>query len=76
MNWRQSFEVEPEEDFSPLQKDLFDAHEREAKRMHAEFYNFGCGLGEDFITSKTSKGILHSEISSETGRVTHGWSQQ
>jgi hypothetical protein len=56
-----------------LMKKLFEEHEKEAERHRAEFYNFGAGMGEYSIYSRTSKGGLESNINSRTGRVTHVW---
>jgi hypothetical protein len=57
-----------------IQEKLLGEHEKEAKRNRAEFYNFGAGVGDYGIYSKTSKGGLESEIDPVTLRVTHEWS--
>jgi len=59
--------------YRKLEKLLWEAHEKEAKRSGADFYNFGWGADEASIASKTSKGILQSDIDPETGKVTHSW---
>ena len=54
---------------------LFDAlvklHEREAETRNAEFTNFGKATGDDWIMSKTDRGILHTRI--RFGEVMHEW---
>jgi hypothetical protein len=56
-----------------------DAHEQEAKRRKAEFYNFGW-VGGHFdesdwftITSKTSRGKFSTSSHVKTGKVQHCW---
>ena len=53
---------------------LWRAHEEEAHRCGAEFYNYGWSNCGDEIASKTSKGILASKINPATMKVTHNWS--
>jgi len=54
-----------------------EAHEEEANRLGAEFYNFGWAddiKGEWFtITSKTSRGRFSTSRHAETGEVEHVW---
>lgn len=52
---------------------LVQEHEKEVKRVGAEFYNFGWGQTDTGIASKTSQGILDSEIDLDTGEVIHTW---
>jgi hypothetical protein len=52
---------------------LLDEHEAEAERHGAEFYNFGWGNGDNFICSKTSKGVLTTTIDRKTMEVPHSW---
>jgi hypothetical protein len=52
---------------------LLDEHEAEAERHGAEFYNFGWASGDNFICSKTSKGVLATEIDRKTMEVSHSW---
>ena len=61
----------------------WDAHEEEAKRREAEFYNFGqyTGYGNDkshwfTIMSKTSRGKLSTSRELKTGKVRHAWHDQ
>lgn len=54
------------------QDQLIAAHEEEADKHGAEFYNLGWASGDDFIHSKTDKGRLYSEIDAK-GKVTHEW---
>lgn len=55
-------------------EDLLDeAHEAEAKRRGATFYNYGWGADEYSIASKTSLGIFQSDIDPKTKIVTHTW---
>jgi hypothetical protein len=71
-------------DFDPYRKGVLSAedralealgraHEQEADRCGAEFYNFGWVNGENSITSKTSEGILDSEMDPATMKVIHHW---
>ena len=55
------------------QETLYSEHEREARRRGAEFYNFGWAQTDYGIASKTSRGILDSEIDPETLTVQHFW---
>ena len=54
-----------------------DAHEKEANRLGAEFYNFGWSSGDygDWfvIASKTSRGRFSTSRHAETGEVEHLW---
>ncbi len=56
-----------------LQDKLLTEHDKEAKRHHAEFYNYGAGQGWFEFYSKTSEGGLESHIDPQTGVVTHEW---
>ena len=56
-----------------LENILLTAHEKEAKRKKATFGNFGWAMTETGIASKTSKGILDSEMDPDTLKVTHAW---
>ena len=50
---------------------LVASHMMEAEAQEAEIYNLGWGQGEDFIESKTSKGVLVSRYAK--GETTHEW---
>lgn len=52
------------------------AHEEEAKRKRAKFFNFGWGTTDNSIASKTSKGILQSDYNPQTKKITHTWETQ
>jgi len=60
------------QDLSPECEDirLWQAHEAEAQREGAEFYNYGWSPGG--TSSKTSAGYLESWISA-TGQIMHEW---
>ena len=60
-------------EYGRIQGILYSEHERAARRNHAEILNFGWGQTDYGIASKTSKGILDSEIDPETLRVQHFW---
>jgi len=49
------------------------AHEQEAVRNRAEFYNFGWYTDDDSIMSKTDKGYLTSVLCRATGKFQHYW---
>jgi hypothetical protein len=51
---------------------LWQAHEAEAQREGAEFYNYGWSTSPGGICSKTSAGRLESWISA-TGQILHEW---
>ena len=51
---------------------LWQAHEAEAQREGAEFYNYGWSTSPGGISSKTSAGYLESWISA-TGQIMHEW---
>jgi hypothetical protein len=53
---------------------LVDAHEREAERHNAEFFNLGWGMSDTTIESKTDKGILLTRI--RDGKIEHKWMNQ
>lgn len=54
---------------------LLQAHLDEARSKGAEFYNLGWSTTDTGIASKTSLGILDSEVD-EQGKVTHQWVQR
>lgn len=56
-----------------LFKKIGPAHKREAKRHDAEFYNYGWGVTDIGIVSKTDKGILETTLNQD-GSITHQWS--
>lgn len=56
-----------------LQTILWSQHQKEARRMCAEIYNLGWGQTDTAIASKTSKGVLETEIDPKTMAVTHTW---
>ena len=57
---------------SPLTEKLVDEHQKEAHKEKAKIHNLGWGQDEDNIVSKTSLGLLYSEID-EKGNITHEW---
>jgi hypothetical protein len=57
----------------PVRDKLAQAHDNEAARLGAEFTNFGWGSDENGIASKTTKGILVSNINPSTMQVSHRW---
>jgi hypothetical protein len=68
----------PADDFDPAvwsaeEQVLHRAHEEEAHRRDAEFWNYAKGTDDNNIISKTSKGFLYSEIDPATMKVTHQW---
>jgi hypothetical protein len=63
--------VEPdEEEYEPPA--FYDDHDAMIALHDGEFYNYGWATGDTYITSKTSVGILHTEVD-EAGTVTHLW---
>ncbi len=52
--------------------ECYDDHEAMIDAHEGEFYNFGWGQGDNFITSKTSVGVLHTEVDAD-GNVAHLW---
>ena len=52
---------------------MLKAHEAEAAKHGAEFYNFGWHSGQNCICSKTEKGILETRIHPATMKVRHHW---
>lgn len=55
-----------------LTEKLAEKHQKEADKQKSEIHNFGWGQGDDFLHSKTEKGLLYSEIDDD-GNVTHEW---
>jgi hypothetical protein len=51
------------------------AHLDEMHRKGAEPYNLGWAQGEDFISSKTDKGRLHTNLDRRVGgnKIVHQW---
>jgi hypothetical protein len=68
-----TLEVKPQED--PVQLKLYAEHNKECERRGAEMYNCGWGQTDYGVASKTSKGILGSEINPKTMKVTHEWTK-
>jgi hypothetical protein len=60
-------------DNKKLEDILYTEHEKEIKRKKAEIFNFGWGESDFGIASKTSKGILDSQIDPDTLKITHVW---
>ena len=58
---------------SPEEDKLLRAHEAEAEKYGAEFYNYGWGTDTNCIESKTERGILKSRIDPSTMEVSHCW---
>ena len=59
--------VTPEED------KMLRAHEAEAANQRAEFFNYGWGIAENCIASKTTRGKLGTQIDPVTMKVSHHW---
>lgn len=59
-------------EYEANQEKLLAAHEAEAEKEGAEFYNLGWASGEDFIHSKTDSGRLYTSIDGD-GNITHEW---
>jgi hypothetical protein len=57
----------------PVQDKLAQAHEDKAVELGVEFTNWGWGTDENGICSKTTKGILESNINPNTMHVSHRW---
>jgi hypothetical protein len=57
----------------PNDHPMSQAHDAEAKRRGAEFYNYGWALGEDFVCSKTSKGKLETHWDAQAREWKHEW---
>jgi hypothetical protein len=57
----------------PVEDRLLRSHEAEAAERQAEFYNYGWVSGGRGISSKTSRGILTSEIDPKTTQINHSW---
>jgi hypothetical protein len=57
----------------PAAERLLREHEAEAERLGVEFTNYGWGTSDYGIASKTTKGILSSQIDPETMNVIHRW---
>lgn len=55
----------------------YAAQDEECERMKAEVYNMGWGVADNdsyiSIATKTSKGVLTTEIVKETLELTHNW---
>jgi hypothetical protein len=52
---------------------LLRHHLAEMERKHADAWNLGSFVSPTRIESKTSEGLLHSEINCKTKRITHDW---
>lgn len=52
---------------------LVGSHMSEASRMNATITNLGWAQDEYGIASKTSKGLLESQIDPDTEKVSHRW---
>jgi hypothetical protein len=59
----------------PAWNKLLRTHEWEAAKKKAEFYNYGWATDQFSICSKTSHGILSSEVDPSTMRVRHHWKE-
>jgi hypothetical protein len=59
----------------PVFDELLRAHKKEAGRLGVEFTNFGWGTDQNkgHIESKTTKGVLVSDIDENTMQVSHSW---
>ena len=60
--------------FRHSEKLMLDTHLSEMARRRAEGYNVGWASGKDFISSKTSKGRLHTTHS--RGSYNHEWEER
>lgn len=59
--------------FRHSEKLMMDTHLSEMARRRAEGYNVGWASGKDFISSKTSKGRLHT--THRRGSYNHEWEE-
>jgi hypothetical protein len=57
----------------PVDHPMSRAHEAEAERCGAKFYNFGWSLGEDAISSRTDKGVLSTVWDAQAEQWHHVW---
>jgi hypothetical protein len=57
----------------PIKDKLLRSHEAKAASLGVEFTNYGWVIAENGICSKTTKGILDSNISPATMQVSHSW---
>jgi hypothetical protein len=62
-----------DDEMDPAQQALWEAHEKEAERAGAEFWNFGWGETEGSIASKTSRGVLTTTLWGTEYR--HDWEE-
>jgi hypothetical protein len=58
---------------SPDEDKMLKAHDAEAAKYGAEFFNYGKYTDRNLILSKTSRGILESRIDPATTKVSHYW---
>jgi len=58
---------------TPSEDKMLRAHEAEAASHGAEFGNYGKVIGQNCILSKTSIGILETQIHPTTMTVSHHW---
>ena len=56
-----------------LEEILLSEHEAEAEKQGAVIRNFGWAQDDFGICSKTSKGLLDSQIDPDTQEVRHEW---
>lgn len=54
------------------QRKMLAAHEREAQKEGADFWNQGWTQNDTGICSKTDKGFLDTQVN-ENGTYTHTW---
>jgi hypothetical protein len=57
---------------SAAEDKMLRAHEAEAAKRRAKFFNYGWASGRNGICSKTSHGILTTEINTKM-EVSHSW---
>jgi hypothetical protein len=59
---------------TPVEDKMLRAHEAEAAKHGARFYNYGKATSENWILSKTTRGKLATQIDPVTMKVSHHWS--
>jgi hypothetical protein len=58
---------------TPEHEKMLRAHDDEAAKHGAEFWNYGKYIDKYFISSKTTMGYLDSRIDPKTMKVEHRW---
>ena len=68
---RMKKKLSPEQEFEREQKRLTDTHLRAIGKRKADAYNIGWASGDNFITSKTSKGRITTQRAGK--KYSHKW---